>query len=155
MPALVVVDGQHPDPVVQAATYRPVLLYSPIAGTMTVPSFADSGAGVLDHRVRGLARDPGTTRALVVLPLLRPVLLEPISGPRGFPDVPPGDPEGDRGGTVGSAETAVGGPTPVQVDSAAIEPGAGVDSSVDPLPEPRYPSTRRARDTGSGSGGEI
>lgn len=155
MPALVVVDGQHPDPVVQAATCCPVLLYSPITGTMAVPSFADSGAGVLDHHVRGLARDPGTSRALVVPTLLRPVLLEPISGRRGFPDVPLGDPEGGRGATVGSPETALGGPTPVEVDSAAIEPGAGVDNRVEPLPEPRYPSTRRARDTGSGSGGEI
>lgn len=155
MPALVVVDGQHRDPVVPAATYRPVLLNSPIAGTMQVPSFADSGAGVLDHHVRGLARDPGTSRARVVLTLLRPVPLEPISGRRGFPDVPTGDPEGEFGGTVGSPETAVGDPTPLQFGAAAIEPGAGFDNSVEPLPESRYPSTRRARDTGSGSGGEI
>ena len=58
--------------------YR-VLLSDVIVVTMAEPSFVDSGAGVLEKRVRGLA--PGVR---VVHTVFRPFPLEPISGRRVF-----------------------------------------------------------------------
>ncbi len=57
--------------------YR-VLLSDLVVVTMAEPSFADSGAGVLEKSVRGLARGPGSSR--VVHTVFRPFPLEPISG---------------------------------------------------------------------------